>query len=190
MRARRIHLRFYDWYRKKSTTFSLPEPLRQYLIFHLLILVAPFSVITYLAQQMHFESYLIAGSGDKRYFSRNLSYPEEQDFPRAVPTYYESNKIETEYHWGNGNRLIMSQQQGLPEPHEHDVLMGRGGRNNQHSGNEILRQFARAQKDKYQVSSKKGKSALSRYLVHQMRQLDPPARCVTCSHTPSIAGFS
>lgn len=62
------------------------------------------------------------------------------------------------------------------EPHENDVLMGRGGRNNQHSGNEKLRQFARVQGEKYRVSSKKGKSALSRLLVRQMRELDPPAR--------------
>ena len=29
------------------------------------------------------------------------------------------------------------------EPHENDILMGRGGKNNQHSGNEKLRQIAR-----------------------------------------------
>jgi hypothetical protein len=64
------------------------------------------------------------------------------------------------------------------EPHEHDVLMGRGGRNNQHSGNDILRQFGRLEGENYRVASKKGKSAISRLLVRQMRELDPPARYI------------
>lgn len=63
-----------------------------------------------------------------------------------------------------------------PEPHENDVLMGRGGRNNQHSGNDVLRQFARLQGENYRVATKKGKSAISRLLVRQMRDLHPPAR--------------
>jgi hypothetical protein len=62
------------------------------------------------------------------------------------------------------------------EPHENDVLMGRGGRNNQHSGNHVLRQLARAEGENYRVASKKGKSAISRMLVRQMRELNPPAR--------------
>lgn len=72
----------------------------------------------------------------------------------------------------------MPSAHGIIEPHENDVLLGRGGRNNQHSGNERLREFARAQGAKYRISSKKDKSALSRYIVRQMRELDPPARYV------------
>lgn len=63
-------------------------------------------------------------------------------------------------------------------PHENDVLMGRGGKNNQHSGNEKLRQIARQYSDKYRTSTKKEKSNLSRELVKQMRKLNPPARLV------------
>jgi hypothetical protein len=61
-------------------------------------------------------------------------------------------------------------------PHENDVLMGRGGKNNQHSGNEQLRDMARLEGENYRRSTKKGKSYISRQLVQQMRSLHPPAR--------------
>jgi len=66
----------------------------------------------------------------------------------------------------------------ISEPHENDVLMGRGGKNNQHSGNEKLREIARAHCEQYKESSKKGKSYISRQLVKIMRELEPPARYV------------
>jgi len=61
-------------------------------------------------------------------------------------------------------------------PHHHDVLMGRGGKNNQHAGNENLRDMARAMRDRYKASAKKGKSNMSRELVQNVRDLDPPGR--------------
>lgn len=64
----------------------------------------------------------------------------------------------------------------LINPHENDVLMGRGGKNNQHSGNEKLRQLAKLQSTNYRESTKKGKSKISRELVQCMRELHPPAR--------------
>lgn len=125
---------------------------------------------------MHSGPYILSSRGDKRYFGYHHSYPAEPHCPISEPACLDG-KIAG---WSGGDRLIMSQEQQQPpiEPHEHDVLMGRGGRNNQHSGNDTLRQFARVQKDKYRVASKKGKSALSRYIVQQMRELDPPARYV------------
>lgn len=66
--------------------------------------------------------------------------------------------------------------EGITSPHEHDVLMGRGGKNNQHSGNETLREFARERCEDYRIACKKVKSDISRELVRLMRQLDPPAR--------------
>jgi hypothetical protein len=66
----------------------------------------------------------------------------------------------------------------LVEPHENDVLMGRGGKNNQHSGNEKLRLIARLHGEAYRKSTKKGKSDLSRKLVMKVRELHPPARYV------------
>lgn len=52
----------------------------------------------------------------------------------------------------------------------------RGGKNNQHSGNEKLRQYAKEEGANYRCSTKKGKSAISRDLVQKMRDLNPSAR--------------
>lgn len=73
-------------------------------------------------------------------------------------------------------RSRTNEQQGVAEPHENDVCLGRGGTANKHSGNEKLRQFARLQSENYRSSSKKGKSTISRLLVKQMKELDPPSR--------------
>lgn len=61
-------------------------------------------------------------------------------------------------------------------PHENDILLGRGGSNNKHEGNEQLRSMARELAEKYSRSSKKAKSDLSRSLVQRVRDLDPPGR--------------
>ncbi|KAL7581548.1 hypothetical protein ACA910_022112 [Epithemia clementina (nom. ined.)] len=87
-----------------------------------------------------------------------------------------------QYHHHQGTVI----DESLISPHENDVLMGRGGKNNQHSGNEKLRKLARGYCSKYRVSSKKGKSSISRQIVQQMRDLQPPARFLKRdSHTGS-----
>lgn len=64
----------------------------------------------------------------------------------------------------------------IQNPHENDVLLGRGGNNNRHSGNEKLRTLARREAALYNISMKMQKSAISRQLVQEMRDLNPPAR--------------
>jgi hypothetical protein len=64
------------------------------------------------------------------------------------------------------------------EPHRNDVLLGRGGRNNQHSGNAKLREISKLDCEDYRFASKKGKSNLSRGLVDQMKALSPAGRYV------------
>jgi hypothetical protein len=66
--------------------------------------------------------------------------------------------------------------EGIMEPHSNDILMGRGGKNNQHVGNERLRGLARLQCASYRQASKKGKSVISRDLVRQVRMMNPPGR--------------
>jgi hypothetical protein len=72
----------------------------------------------------------------------------------------------------------MSQQEhAVPiVPHNNDILMGRGGKNNQHTGNNQLRAMARQECRNYSSSSKKGKSHISRELVRRVREMDPPGR--------------
>lgn len=71
-------------------------------------------------------------------------------------------------------------------PHENDILMGRGGKNNQHVGNENLRGLARLQCENYRLASKKGKSYISRQLVQQVRQLSPPGRFLKKNHGTGV----
>ena len=62
------------------------------------------------------------------------------------------------------------------KPHDNDVLLGRGGKNNQHMGNEQLRNLARCHAQKYRSASKKDKSVISREIVSHIRNLYPPGR--------------
>mmetsp|Transcript_34628 Transcript_34628/g.39473 ORF Transcript_34628/g.39473 Transcript_34628/m.39473 type:complete len:329 (-) Transcript_34628:129-1115(-) len=62
------------------------------------------------------------------------------------------------------------------QPHENDVLMGRGGKNNQHTGNGKLRTLARLESKYYRIASKNGKSCISRNLVKLVRCMSPPGR--------------
>lgn len=121
---------------------------------------------------MHSNPYILTRPGDyTQYFGR---HPEEHYY-RYNSVYYSCDSDSEQLARGGPEWQSMPTPV-LLEPHENDVLMGRGGRNNQHSGNEILRHFARSQGDNYRLASKKGKSAISRLIVRQMRDLNPPAR--------------
>lgn len=61
-------------------------------------------------------------------------------------------------------------------PHENDILLGRGGKNNMHVGNEKLRELARKVAEQYHRSSKKEKSYLSRTLVQKVKGMEPAGR--------------
>ena len=61
-------------------------------------------------------------------------------------------------------------------PHENDILLGRGGNNNKHIGNEQLRLFAMERVQKYILSTKKIKSIMVLDLVSMVRNLNPPGR--------------
>ena len=50
-------------------------------------------------------------------------------------------------------------------PHENDVLLGRGGRNHEHEGNEQLRRLAHRRVRDYQRATKKEKAVISRYVI-------------------------
>lgn len=52
--------------------------------------------------------------------------------------------------------------------HYHDILLGRGGRNNQHHGNELLRQIARQYAVSYSTSSKSNKTDITKRILHQV----------------------
>jgi len=117
---------------------------------------------------MHSRPCGYSSRGDERFYdsSKELYYSVSFDVPLE--------KLEPE---AIGSRSSMSEGESpIIQPHENDVLMGRGGKNNQHSGNEKLREMAREECENYSMSTKKGKSYISRQLVQQMRELTPAAR--------------
>lgn len=114
--------------------------------------------------QMHSRPPVFTPSSANRHYYRRDDY-------YCYPPKYRSKDDERQ-------RRHMSWAGETIEPHENDVLMGRGGKNNRHSGNEKLRQMAKTESDNYRESTKKGKSQISRQLVQQMLELDPPARYV------------
>jgi hypothetical protein len=68
----------------------------------------------------------------------------------------------------------------VPEPNINDVLLGRGGKNNQWSGNETLRELARAMSTVYAEAQKRNKPAIAMLLVQKIRALSPSGRYVFC----------
>jgi len=64
------------------------------------------------------------------------------------------------------------------EPNKNDVLLGRGGKNNQHSGNEQLRRLARDMSGQYAAAPKRNKPSIAWLLVTKIRSLQPPGRYV------------
>jgi len=70
-------------------------------------------------------------------------------------------------------------------PNKNDVLLGRGGRNNQHSGNEQLRRLAREMSHTYSAAPKRNKPSLAWLLVTKIRGLSPMGRCVIIEYNVS-----
>jgi hypothetical protein len=59
---------------------------------------------------------------------------------------------------------------------ENDVLLGRGGKKNQHAGNEKLRLMATKYSSFYRAALKREKPAIALLLVHLVQSLKPSGR--------------
>lgn len=59
---------------------------------------------------------------------------------------------------------------------ENDVLCGRGGATNSHTGNRSYRKLVKKYKDKYLKAKKKQKPYVAAEVVNEIRNLDPPGR--------------
>jgi hypothetical protein len=67
---------------------------------------------------------------------------------------------------------------------ENDVLLGRGGNNHSHCGNEQLRRMACARVDDYIAAAKKQKAVISREILHQIQKnMEPPGRFLLYNYT-------
>lgn len=59
---------------------------------------------------------------------------------------------------------------------ENDVLLGRGGKKNQHAGNENLRLMATKYSSLYRTALKREKPAIALLLVHLVQSMKPSGR--------------
>jgi hypothetical protein len=68
------------------------------------------------------------------------------------------------------------QMSGIINPHDHDVLSGRGNFVNYHAGNEHFRGLVRKHKVAYVQCPKPQKGEFSRMIVEEVKSLNPPGR--------------
>jgi hypothetical protein len=66
--------------------------------------------------------------------------------------------------------------EGIAEPHDHDVLCGRGGGSNNHRGNEAFRKLVGAVKVEYVACPKREKPIIAMRVVQAVRAQSPPGR--------------
>jgi len=64
----------------------------------------------------------------------------------------------------------------IEEPHNHDVLCGRGNSINFHTGNEFFRSLVKGCEKDYATSPKQEKKRFSSMVVEEIRSRDPPGR--------------
>lgn len=71
---------------------------------------------------------------------------------------------------------MTQQMSGITNPHEHDVLSGRGNFVNYHAGNEHFRALVRKHKLEYVKCPKPQKGKFSRIIVDEIKSRNPPGR--------------
>ena len=76
----------------------------------------------------------------------------------------------------------------ITRPGPHDVLCGRGGGTNHHSGNIKFRRLIQEHKQRYLSASKVEKPHIAREVVQLWRALDPPGRFLAQPTTPQNPG--
>lgn len=87
-----------------------------------------------------------------------------------------SNNDKNDVNDGGNDSNYISTIGPIRNPNENDVLLGRGGRNNQWSGNEKLRLFALELSNAYRSALKRNKPAIAWVLVMKMREQIPKGR--------------
>ena len=74
------------------------------------------------------------------------------------------------------HRTMSQQAANIVQPHEHDVLSGRGNYVNYHTGNEFFRSLVRKHKVAYVACPKPQKGKFSKIIVDEIRARNPPGR--------------
>ncbi|CAB9506216.1 expressed unknown protein [Seminavis robusta] len=77
---------------------------------------------------------------------------------------------------GQAMVAVMESDVGIEFPGDHDLLLGRGGETNSHSGNQLFRRLIEAHKAVYISAPRRSKPDIAKTLVAQWRAMDPPGR--------------
>jgi len=103
----------------------------------------------------------------------------------------ENNDNPTIQESGNDNAATNRVRQNWPlrdikEPHENDVLYGRGGGTNHHAGNKRYRKMVEDRKIDYVNSKRLDKPVIAIEIIRQWRGQDPPGRFLKQSETTGL----
>jgi hypothetical protein len=74
----------------------------------------------------------------------------------------------------------------VSEPHEHDVLCGRGGLTNHHPGNAWYRRLVRSNRPLYRSSPKHTKLLVAKAIVHHVQSQNPSGRFLECQRKSGL----
>jgi hypothetical protein len=77
-------------------------------------------------------------------------------------------------------------EEPVMEPHEHDVLCGRGGLSNHHAGNAWFRRLVRSNRPLYRASPKHTKLLVAKAIVHHVQAQNPPGRFLECNRKSGL----
>eukprot|EP00543_Licmophora_paradoxa_P001960 CAMPEP_0202456980 /NCGR_PEP_ID=MMETSP1360-20130828/14109_1 /ASSEMBLY_ACC=CAM_ASM_000848 /TAXON_ID=515479 /ORGANISM="Licmophora paradoxa, Strain CCMP2313" /LENGTH=329 /DNA_ID=CAMNT_0049076943 /DNA_START=89 /DNA_END=1078 /DNA_ORIENTATION=+ len=84
------------------------------------------------------------------------------------------NEITQDYYMPSNDGTVTLR---IRNPQPHDVLCGRGGGINSHSGNKTFREFVRERKNSYNLaSSKSDKARVAKEVMNRVHSLNPPGR--------------
>jgi len=88
-----------------------------------------------------------------------------------------SKRKAKDIHNEKGCKSSTMERQVIQEPHDHDVLCGRGGKIASHFGNKTFRNWVKEQKEIYNLASNKHeKAAISEQIVKRVKALEPSGR--------------
>lgn len=92
---------------------------------------------------------------------------------QMVPSYEDPTGDNADDSDGEG---VLGPNKDIKKPGLHDVLLGRGGGTNNHTGNVTFRQLVNKHKMRYLACSKVDKPKVARDVVELWRKLEPPGR--------------
>mmetsp|Transcript_48934 Transcript_48934/g.59012 ORF Transcript_48934/g.59012 Transcript_48934/m.59012 type:complete len:288 (-) Transcript_48934:220-1083(-) len=121
--------------------------------------------------------FMIEGSNIRRCQSPSSAFSQTV----ISPKFHRNDRLIIDQHKGN-QRCSTSYENGISSSEviegfrNNDVILGRGGRTNKHIGNRQFRALVSKFRSSYIVADKLDKSPIARFIVGNVRSLNPPGR--------------